>query len=58
MTNEEREQAIADIGRKIVQHVKDGDKNQALICFHLMMGLVAGRSAEKVAEMEQERGIK
>lgn len=57
MTPLEREQAIEAQGEKIKQHMRDGDKKQAQICFHVMMALIAGRDAETVERMEQERGL-
>ena len=58
MTHEEREKAIADLGQQIIKLQKDGRKQQAQICFHVMAALIGGRDAETVRQMEQDKGLK
>ena len=57
LTDEQREQAIADQARKIEEAFARGDMEQARVCKETMRVLIAGRSEKWVARMEEERGL-
>lgn len=53
MTDLEREEQIAYLGKQIQVHYEMGNKEKASVCFELMAHLLAGRSAEQIARMEE-----
>jgi extradiol dioxygenase family protein len=58
MTDRDREREIDRLMARMKLAVEVGDFNEARRFFHEASELVAGRSAERVEQMEEERGIR